>query len=52
MFNQYNPTEAIKKFGETSIQHNPAAADGKRLSLTILKEWQSNILESVFTLGL
>src|SRR5688500_10107781 len=31
MFNQNNPTEAIKKYvGEVYIQHNPAVADGKQ----------------------
>jgi predicted SnoaL-like aldol condensation-catalyzing enzyme len=30
MFNQNNPTEAIKRYlGEVYIQHNPAVADGK-----------------------
>jgi predicted SnoaL-like aldol condensation-catalyzing enzyme len=30
MFNQKNPSEAIKKYvGEVYIQHNPAVADGK-----------------------
>ena len=30
MFNQNNPTAAIKKYvGEVYIQHNPAVADGK-----------------------
>jgi len=31
MFNQNNPTEAIKGYvGEVYIQHNPAVADGKQ----------------------
>ena len=31
MFNQNNPTAAIKKYvGEVYIQHNPAVADGKQ----------------------
>jgi predicted SnoaL-like aldol condensation-catalyzing enzyme len=30
MFNQNNPTEAIKRYvGEVYIQHNPAVANGK-----------------------
>jgi predicted SnoaL-like aldol condensation-catalyzing enzyme len=39
MFNQNNPTEAIKIYvGENYIQHNPVVADGKKLSLNILRE--------------
>ena len=42
--------EAIKRYvGEVYIQHNPAVTDGKRLSLSILREWQKSILASVFT---
>jgi hypothetical protein len=40
MFNQNNPTEAIKRYvGEAY----------RRLSLTILRGWQKSILENVFT---
>jgi predicted SnoaL-like aldol condensation-catalyzing enzyme len=39
MFDQNNPTEAIKIYvGENYIQHNPVVADGKKLSLNILRE--------------
>lgn len=49
-FNQNNPTEAIKRYiGEVYIQHNPTVADGKMLSLSILREWQKSTLASVFT---
>lgn len=52
MFNQNNPSEAIKRYvGEVYIQHNPAVPDGKRLSLSILREWQKSIQASVFTLN-
>jgi predicted SnoaL-like aldol condensation-catalyzing enzyme len=29
MFNQNNPSEAIKRYVDVYIQHNPAVADGK-----------------------
>ncbi len=49
MFNQNNPTEAIKKYvGEVYIQHNPAVADGKEAFMSILRGWQKSILASVF----
>ncbi|HEY6756981.1 MAG TPA: hypothetical protein VI037_06290 [Nitrososphaera sp.] len=50
MFNLNNPSDAIKGYVvEVYIQHNPAVADGKTLSLSILREWQKSTGVRVFT---
>jgi predicted SnoaL-like aldol condensation-catalyzing enzyme len=50
MFNQNNPSEAIKNYvGDVYIQHNPAVGDGKEAFIEYLKGWQKNILASVST---
>ena len=50
VFNLNNPSDAIKGYvGEVYIQHNPAVADGKTLSLSILREWQKSTGVRVFT---
>ena len=51
-FNQNNPAEAISKYvGEVYISTTQRWPMARRLSLSILREWQRSTPASVFTLS-
>jgi hypothetical protein len=50
MFNQNNPTKAIKRYvREVTFSTTGQWLTVRRLSLSVLREWQKSIQASVFT---